>query len=233
MRKLLKLFTLSLAAVPVISAPPAFASEEKSAAVEFDLVVTALSDYRFRGVSFSNEKPAIQPMLTISHKSGVYALLFASNIADYGGSNVEIDAGIGYSRKIGNITADISVLGYFYPGGTNVNFREIFGSLKAPVGKGHIKLNASYSPKQKSLGGLDNLYLSASGAMPLASAPLTLNASIGHENGAFGDHKIDWSFGADIEIKGFTAGVKYMDTAHATGIPRSGARAAFSLSRGF
>jgi uncharacterized protein (TIGR02001 family) len=234
MRKLFKHLSLTLATALLLSGTPACADEEKAAsAIEVDLIVTALSDYRFRGVSFSNEKPAIQPMLTISHTSGIYALLFASNIADYGGSKVEIDAGIGYSRKIGNITADISVLGYFYPGGENVNFREIFGSLSAPVGKGHVKLNASYSPKQKNLGGLDNLYVSISGAMPLASTPFTLNASIGHEKGAFGDNKIDWTLGTDIDISGFTFGVKYMDTSHSIGIPRSGARAVFSISRGF
>lgn len=224
---------LATALAPLVAASPAYANEEAAAALKVDLLVTATSDYRFRGVSYSNGKPAIQPMLIVSHKSGVYALVFASNIAEYGGSNVEVDVGLGYARQIGKVTVDVSVLRYSYPGGTNTNFVEFFSALSVPVGPGNAKVNASYSPKQRNLGDQDNLYVGMSGTLPLASTPLTLNASIGLENGAFGNNKVDWSIGADVPVKGFTAGVKYMDTAHATGIPRSGAKAVFSLSRAF
>lgn len=217
----------------VAAASPAHANEESAAAFKVDLLVTAISDYRFRGVSYSNGKPAIQPLLTISHKSGIYALVFASNIAEYGGSNVEVDAGLGYAKQIGKVTADVSVLRYIYPGGSNTNFFEVFSSLSFPVGPGNAKLGASYSPKQKNLRGQDNLYMGLSGTLPLASTPLTLNASIGLENGAFGNNKVDWTIGVDAPVKGFMAGVKYMDTAHSMGIPRSGAKAVFSLSRAF
>jgi uncharacterized protein (TIGR02001 family) len=233
MRELSQTLLVIVLASLVAAASPAYANEDSVAPFEVGLLVTALSDYRFRGVSYSNGKPAIQPMLTVSHKSGIYALVFASNIAEYGGSNVEVDAGFGYSKQIGKVTADVSLLGYIYPGGTNTNFVEIFSSLSMPVGPGSAKLNASYSPKQKNLGDQDNLYVGMSGTLPLASTPFTLNASIGLENGAFGDNKVDWTFGVDVPVKGFTAGIKYMDTAHSNGIPQSGAKAVFSLSRAF
>src|SRR5688572_21480001 len=38
-----------------------------------DLNVTLLSDYRFRGVSRSDEDPAVQAAMTLSHDSGLYA----------------------------------------------------------------------------------------------------------------------------------------------------------------
>src|SRR5512134_2379963 len=41
---------------------------------------TLVSDYRFRGTSFSDERPAAQIALSYDHESGAYIGAFASNV---------------------------------------------------------------------------------------------------------------------------------------------------------
>jgi uncharacterized protein (TIGR02001 family) len=217
-------------------AAPALAQGEAGAAsgpidVEFSLAV--VSDYRFRGVSLSNGKVAVQPSFTITHESGIYGSVWGSNVADNGGDDVEIDVTLGYEKEFGDITANVGGVGYFYPGASGLNYGEILGSLSTSVGKGTVGVNIAYAPKQDNIGDEDNLYWGATGSMPVGESPVSLNASIGVEDGAFGDNKVDWSAGVDVELAGFTAGVKYIDTARAAGIAKSGAKAVFSLSKTF
>jgi len=62
-----------------------------------------VSQYRLRGVSFSDEDPAIQDSLTVAHKSGFYVGIWSSSLAGYGtfgGANLELDAIGGYSTVV-------------------------------------------------------------------------------------------------------------------------------------
>src|SRR3546814_8220482 len=44
--------------------------------------VAVVSDYRFRGLSLSDEEIALQPTLTLSHESGLYAGVWGSTMPD-------------------------------------------------------------------------------------------------------------------------------------------------------
>lgn len=234
MRAIIKSAMLFAVAPLALVSAPAFAEEEESAGpIDASFSLAVVSDYRFRGVSLSNGKVAIQPEVSISHESGAYLTLWGSNVADNGGDDIELDVTVGYSKEFGKITADVGVVGYFYPGASGLNYGEILGSVSTAVGKGSIGFNVAYAPKQNNIGSNDNLYLGLSGEMPISDTPVTLNASVGRENGAFGDRKMDWSVGADIDIAGFTAGLKYIDTSRTFGTPHSGATAVFSLSKEF
>lgn len=60
---------------------------------------TLASQYRFRGISLSDEKAAIQGTINVNHDSGFYAGLWASSLdgfGELGGSNVELDLYGGY-----------------------------------------------------------------------------------------------------------------------------------------
>jgi uncharacterized protein (TIGR02001 family) len=228
---------ISTCVLPMLAiATPAFAQAEKEEAsgpIDVEFSIAAVSDYRFRGVSLSNGKVAVQPSVTVTHESGFYGSLWGSNVADNGGDDIELDVTLGYEKEFGDITANVGGVGYFYPGASGLNYGEILGSLSTSVGKGTVGVNIAYAPKQDNIGDEDNLYWGATGSMPLGETPVSLNASIGVENGAFGDKKVDWSAGVDVELAGFTAGVKYIDTARAAGIAKSGAKAVFSLSKTF
>ena len=63
--------------------------------------VAALSDYRFRGISQSDNNPALQATLAFDHTTGLFASAFASSV-DFGGgsdANVETVLAAGYAAR--------------------------------------------------------------------------------------------------------------------------------------
>jgi uncharacterized protein (TIGR02001 family) len=81
--------------------------------------VGAVTDYRYRGISQSRLKPALQGGIDYSHKSGFYVGTWASYIKWIkdagGGGNAEIDIYGGYKNSYNDIGYDIGVLTYQYP----------------------------------------------------------------------------------------------------------------------
>ena len=69
---------LAMALAPVTLATQATAAPADESTVatprdfEVELIALAATDFRFRGVSFSDNRPVFQPELTISHESGFY-----------------------------------------------------------------------------------------------------------------------------------------------------------------
>lgn len=184
-------------------------ANDDKAAITLSAEVGAVSDYRFRGVSLSNGDYAVQGSVTVSTSQGFYGSAWASNIAEYGGAKAEVDVTAGWTGALGPVTADVNVVGYYYPNGTGVNYYEVGGSLSKEFGPIGAKVGAAYSPKQDNLGGVKNTYLygEASYAMPLL--PLTFTAHVGHEDGLY-KAKVDYSVGATFKYAPFTLGVNYI-----------------------
>lgn len=201
--------------------------------ISVDLSLAAVSDYRFRGVSLSNQDPAFQPSLTITHKSGFYVSAWGSNIASNGGANIELDLVGGYSGQTGPVTYGISVTHYVYPGTSGQSYTEFIGTAGTNLGPGKIGLTVGYAPKQANIGNKDNVYVAVNGSLPLKGTPLTLLGSFGIEDGAFGNAKRDWSAGVSADVEHFTLSLSYIDTARATKDQIGGPTAVFSVSHGF
>jgi uncharacterized protein (TIGR02001 family) len=200
------------------AAAPAFAQTEESTeeapAISIDASVEVVSDYRFRGISLSDFDPAVQPSLTVTHKSGFYANAWGSNITEYGGADVEVDFTLGWSGDIGGGTsADVYAMYYLYPGASGLHYAEFGAILSQSVGEGSVAAEVSYSPAQQGTGDVDNIYLGLSGELPVKDTPLTLRGSFGYEDGAWGTNKLDWMVGAEFNLgKGFAAGINYVDS---------------------
>jgi uncharacterized protein (TIGR02001 family) len=81
--------------------------------------VGVVTDYRYRGISQSRLKPALQGGIDFAHKSGFYLGTWASTIKwikDAGGdASVEIDLYGGYKGKAGPVDYDVGLLSYQYP----------------------------------------------------------------------------------------------------------------------
>lgn len=101
------------------------------------------SDYLFRGVSQSSGTAAVQGGLSLNHASGAYVSVWGSSIACANG--LELDPAAGFSRAVGDLTYDLGVLHYGYPGATrqHLPFNEAYASLDW---KG-VKLGVAYSPE--------------------------------------------------------------------------------------
>lgn len=185
---------------------------------------TLVSDYRFRGISQTDKRFAIQGTFSLNHKSGFYATVWASSIDDYvaAGSNAEIDLIGGYRKTFGNTTVDVGVLYYYYPGshGVDTDFVEPYASVAQVIGPVTAKLTANYSPKQSALtvgfGKEDNLYLAGDLSAAIPKTPIGLTAHLGHSYGpsylTIGRGYTDWSLGATLTYKQIVAGLAYVDT---------------------
>ena len=89
--------TLLLGGIALAAATPAFAQDDTAPPKEVTVSgsVGLTNDYRFRGVSQSDENLAVQGGITITHKSGLYIGTWGSNLAGWGtfGGNVQVREG--------------------------------------------------------------------------------------------------------------------------------------------
>jgi uncharacterized protein (TIGR02001 family) len=88
--------------------------------------IALTSDYRFRGISQSNEDPAVQGGFDVSFEPGFYIGTWASSV-DFGGDNstgsfgtIEMDHYAGWKGPIGDsdFGIDVGYIYYNYPGDT-------------------------------------------------------------------------------------------------------------------
>jgi uncharacterized protein (TIGR02001 family) len=165
-----------------------------------------VSDYRFRGVSQSDENLAVQGGFTIAHESGLYIGTWGSNLAGwgtFGGANMELDLIAGYKFPVGGGTLDVGATWYMYPGGfDNTDFIEPYAKLSGTLGPASLTAGVAYAPKQEALGAWylngtsaangvydrpgdknDNLYVWGDVAAAIPNTGLTAKAHIGASKG--------------------------------------------------
>lgn len=229
---------LAFAAIPLCAlSAPVLAQDEAEGpapAWELDAELAAFSDYRFRGISMSGKEPELTADLSVSHESGFYAGTWLSNVdLGSGADDLEVDLYAGFSTDVGGLTFDVGGIYYVYPGNSGLDYVELTSSVAVAAGPGEITLGVAYAPSQGALGNTDNTYVYISGDLPLGDSPVSLHATVGYEDGAFGDKKRDWIVGASMDLgSDFTATVDYVDTAHAL-VGNSDPTAVFSISKAF
>lgn len=239
----MKLSLIAAGAASLCLAQPALAQDDTAPPKEITVTgsVGLVSDYRFRGVSQTDEELAIQGGLTVTHSSGFYVGTWASNLAGwgtFGGANMELDLIGGYKHAVGGGAIDVGLTWYMYPGGfSNTDFAEPYAKLSGTIGPVNLLAGVAYAPKQEALGNWfatpqsrigdkeDNLYLWGDFSAGVPQTPLTVKAHIGYSDGNPGlgpngtsvaptGKYWDWMAGADLAIKGtpLTLGVAYVDT---------------------
>lgn len=216
------------------AAAPAVAEDAPAPASDFTVTggATLTSDYRFRGVSQTDKRFAVQGTIGISHSSGFYVGTWGSSIDDYvaAGGDQEIDLYAGYKKTVGGTTIDGGLLYYYYPGshGANTDFFEPYLNASHTLGPVTGKVGLNYAWKQKAqscaydprCGGKakeDSLYTygELSGAIP--GVPLTFTGHLGESwgrsyltNGL--KNYTDWSLTAAYTWKALTFSLAYVDT---------------------
>ena len=131
----MKMTLLTLAAALAVTALPSVSFAEDSP-LSFNL--GAFTDYRYRGISQTRLKPAIQGGVDYALPAGFYVGAWASNIKwikdiPGGDAGVEIDLYGGYKGEIQkDLAYDIGVLTYQYPSNNlnpSANTTELYGAL--------------------------------------------------------------------------------------------------------
>lgn len=191
--------------------------------IEISGNVALVSDYRFRGVSFSDGDIALQGGIDLSHSSGVYVGTWASTISggtQYG--ELELDIYGGWSGDLSEgLTLDVGLLYYIYPTGDlpgfDTDYFEPYASLGTTLGPVGATVGVAYAWEQDSLGGGDNFYIYTDFEAGIPDTPVTLTAHLGYTDGVFatdldGD-SFDWGVGASYALTdSLSLGVNYVDT---------------------
>lgn len=169
--------TLSLLALSAVS--PAIMAQEDDKNWSVDLTFT--SDYRFRGISQTQNDPALQVGAGYAFDNGFYIGTWASNVdfVDGDGANFELDAFAGYTLTFADDWAlDGQVIRYLYPGNDSTpryHYTEVIGALSwkdmisATVGYSNDVFNSSET----------GIYYALSGSYPVYE-DISMSAAIGN-----------------------------------------------------
>lgn len=201
--------------------------------------VSLVTDYRFRGVSQTDKEMAIQGGITASHESGLYAGVWASNLAgwgQFGGSNMELDLIGGFKKSFGGATVDVGLTWYMYPGGSDItDFAEPYVKISGIAGPVSLLAGVAYAPKQEALGNWsntpqsrigdkeDNLYIWGDASAGVPGTGLTVKGHVGYSDGNPGlgpngtsiaptGKYVDYMVGADYVLSPVTLGIAYVGT---------------------
>ncbi len=184
------------------------------------------SDYRVRGLSWSDGRPAAQGGVNVDLPSGFNVGVWGVTTrgADrHGGADAAIDLIGGYGVTRGPFSIEAAVIGRMFPGGSGKqNYVETHAGIGGLIGPLDVRLAATYAPDQGAIGG-DNLYLRASGRLAWIGTPLTLTGHFGRSSGGADDPVKawrlrpggtyrDWSVGADYSMGPLILGIAYTDT---------------------
>lgn len=181
---------------------------------------TLTSDYVFRGITQSDESPAIQAGVTFdSH--GFYADLWGSNVDFNDGdeAQLELDVSGGYKWQMGWLNADAGVIYYAYPGANRAldyDYTELKLSLSGDAGPVTLIGSGYYSPDYFGGSG-DALYLNAAASLPLGKSGFALSAAAGHQwiedEAAFGaPDYTDWNAGVSYAWDKTVFAISYINT---------------------
>ena len=215
-----------LALTLVASALPAMAADEAPAApaaapdpLSFNVSVT--SDYRYRGISQTRLKPALQGGIDYAFDSGFYVGTWASTInwiKDVGGdTDVEVDFYGGYKTEVAKgLTLDVGALQYYYNSNKlnpSANTFELYGALSfGPVTAkySHALTNTFANPDSKNSG-----YFDVSASFEVVDG-WTLAPHVGHQTikgpvGSVASYS-DYSLTLSKAFGGFTPSIAVIGT---------------------
>jgi uncharacterized protein (TIGR02001 family) len=224
------------AALALTAAAPAFAQDEEPAPTAppsaFDVSgeINLMSDYRFRGVSRSDEDPAAQAGVQVRHSNGLYVGARGTtlqgqdsfrlrNPAYVDQGSAEFDLYAGYSVDLGGgFDLDGGLMYYAFSGARGAtDYAEPYVSLSYLIGPAQVSAGAKYAPSQAGTGSEDMLYLFGQLDVSIPFRPWSFTAQAGHQDwGVYGDYW-NWSLGVryHVQIEGLPSaeiGLGYVDT---------------------
>ena len=192
-----------------------------------------VSDYRYRGITQTTFKPAVQVGADLALPSGLYLGAWATNIKwikDYGAidfknngtvgikGGTEVDIYGGYKAEIAKgITGDIGLLRYQYPGNSlakhtgydNANTTEVYGALS--FGPATLKYSRSTTNLFGNINSKGSGYLDLSASFDMGNG-WTVSPHVGRQtiaNSPAGNY-VDVSLGVTKDFSGLLIGLTYI-----------------------
>jgi len=211
-------FAMATMGAGVASAAEAAPEAKPDNEISFNAAFT--SDYRYRGISQTRLKPALQGGADwVNNPTGFYMGVWGSTIKwikDGGGdASVEVDVYAGKRGELApGVSYDVGVLAYVYPSnGLNpsANTREVSGQL------GYGPATLKYSHALSNLFGFadskNSSYLDASLNQELGQG-FVLNLHLGHQKVEHSSaySYTDWKVGVSKDLGVATVALAYIDT---------------------
>lgn len=197
-----------LAAMPMA----ALAQEAEDDGSGFSWNAAVTSEYMFRGVSQTDDHPAIQAGADYTFGSGFYVGAWASNV-DFGeGTDAEIDTFVGWGGDLGdNASLDVQLVRYNYvgePDDVDYAYNELIGNVTfndqytITVGYTNDYLNSSTDSWYGALGGSWE-----------AGAGINVTANVGYTTiKGPADGYLDYSVGVNRDFGPVNVSLNYVDT---------------------
>lgn len=213
MKNLLVIGVIAAAA----AAAPAFAQD----GLKITGNVALATDYTFRGVSQTDENPAIQGGLDLTAGS-FYVSTWASSVNfGSGGANMELDILAGFKTDTGPVKWDLGVMTYLYPGaeddGAEFDYWEVYAKPSIALSDtATLGAAVHWSPEFTGESG-DGLYYEVNGALALSDM-LSVSGAIGQQQvdqaGFFAgdDQYTTWNIGGTYSALGLGFDLRYVGT---------------------
>lgn len=190
-----------------------------AAQAEISANVALTTDYVFRGVSLSDNGPAIQGGFDWSSEL-FYAGVWGSNVVE----GIELDLYGGFTPTTGPVEWNIGAIGYFYPGadddGAEFDYVELLLAAGLPLTE-QFSVNSSIYYSADNWGNTgEAVYWEIGGEFAPMEA-LVFSAAFGNQSiedpdgapgGAEKDDYNTWNIGGVYALHGFTFDLRYHDT---------------------
>ncbi|MGE4062986.1 MAG: TorF family putative porin [Rhodospirillaceae bacterium] len=196
-------------------APVAASAQDSAMPGTFTGNVAIVSDYVFRGITQSNQDPAIQGGLDWDSGAGIYFGTWASSIEFGNDASSEIDLYGGYRGAINNFTYDVGFLYYLYPStsAAGLDFWEVYGKAGYNFGAASVTFGINYTPDNT--GPVNNdqgVYYSGVISAPIGEM-FSVSGGLGYSALEGAPNYKDWNLGATLNVPSwFSLDARYYDT---------------------
>lgn len=179
----------------------------------FNWNAAATSEYMFRGISQTDDHPAIQAGAGYSWSNGLYVGAWASNV-DFGdGTDAEVDAFIGWNGDLSdNVNLDVQLNRYNYvgePDGVDYAYNELIGKLTFA---GNYSATLGYTNDFLATD-TDSIYVAVGGSWDVGN-DINLTASLGYTTVdkalSSEDGYLDYSIGVNRDFGPVNVGLGYV-----------------------
>ncbi|OZI75956.1 TorF family putative porin [Bordetella genomosp. 2] len=243
---------LSVAVLAAIAASAHAEPTDLGAGFSLSGNAAIVSDYRFRGYSQTNFRPAVQVGFDLAHSSGFYLGNWNSNVSDFvfPEGNLEMDFYGGWKGELGHgLGLDVGALYYYYPGssspkGGNYNNTDLYVGLSY----GRYSLKYSYTPSDffSTPDSKGTWYLDGTANFDLGDG-WGLVAHVGYQklkqqvdmDGDSIGHYVDYKLGVTKDLNGWVLGLAAVGASADNWLPTKNGHpsgrlgAVFSVARAF
>ena len=213
--------------------------------------VSLTNEYYFRGISQTDDAPAIQGgfdyEVDLAKPVALYLGVWGSNVdfneaAGVDGATIEMDWYGGFRGKLGEtgLGWDVGFIYYSYPGADsslNYDFIEAQGALSYDFGVAAVTASLNYSPDNFGASGTA-FYPKLAVDVPIAKTGVTLSGYVAKQfiekEATFGSPDyLEWNIGLGYTLAGFDLSLAYSDTDISPSVDGKAEAILFSVSKSF